>query len=86
MFFFNVELDSLSVFINSSSSTALNNFRDKANIVAGADVDLNKLHYFHSLLEKYYAQAKKDGKNRIRINMTRETQPILMDVLRKTQY
>jgi predicted dehydrogenase len=41
----------------------LNNFRDKANIVAGADVDLNKLHYFHSLLEKYYAQAKKDGKN-----------------------
>ena len=41
----------------------LNNFRDKANIVAGADVDLNKLHYFHSLLEKYYTQAKKDGKN-----------------------
>jgi len=40
----------------------LNNFRDKANIVAGADVDLNKLHYFHSLLEKYYAQAKKRWK------------------------
>lgn len=41
----------------------LNNFRDKANVIAGADVDLNKLHYFHSLLEKYYSQARKDGKN-----------------------
>ena len=41
----------------------MGNFRDKANIVAGADVDLNKLHYFHSLLEKYYTQARKDGKN-----------------------
>lgn len=41
----------------------LSNFREKANVVAGADVDLNKLHYFHSLLEKYYTQARKDGKN-----------------------
>ncbi|MEY3432876.1 MAG: hypothetical protein RL131_812 [Bacteroidota bacterium] len=41
----------------------LNNFKDKANIIAGSDVDLNKLHYFHSLLEKYYSQAKRDGKN-----------------------
>ena len=41
----------------------LNNFKAKANIVAGADVDLNKLHYFHSLLEKYYTQARKDGSN-----------------------
>ncbi|MFN6373692.1 MAG: Gfo/Idh/MocA family protein [Chitinophagia bacterium] len=41
----------------------LNNFKAKTNIVAGADVDLNKLHYFHSLLEKYYSQARKDGSN-----------------------
>ena len=32
----------------------LNSFKDKTNIVAGADVDMNKLHYFHSLLEKGY--------------------------------
>jgi len=27
----------------------LNSFKDKANIIAGSDVDINKLHYFHSL-------------------------------------
>ena len=41
----------------------LNSFKDKVNIIAGADVDVNKLHYFHSLVEKYYTQAKNDGKN-----------------------
>lgn len=39
-----------------------NNFKEKTNIVAGADVDSIKLKYFHSLLEKYYASARKDGK------------------------
>jgi predicted dehydrogenase len=41
----------------------LNSFKDKTNIVAGADVDMNKLHYFHSLLDKYYAQARKLNSN-----------------------
>ncbi|MFN6320667.1 MAG: Gfo/Idh/MocA family protein [Bacteroidota bacterium] len=40
----------------------LNSFKDKANIIAGADVDLNKLHYFHSLVSKYYTQARAEGK------------------------
>ncbi|MEY4660317.1 MAG: hypothetical protein RLZZ42_269, partial [Bacteroidota bacterium] len=40
----------------------LGRFWDKANVIAGADVDLNKLHYFHSLLEKNYAAARKDGR------------------------
>ncbi|MCE2758937.1 MAG: hypothetical protein LW706_13485 [Chitinophagaceae bacterium] len=40
----------------------LNSFKDKANIIAGADVDLNKLHYFHSLASKYYIQARAEGK------------------------
>ena len=33
------------------SRSLLNSFKDKANIIAGADVDLNKVHYFHSLLQ-----------------------------------
>lgn len=41
----------------------LNAFKEKANIIAGADVDLNKLHYFHSLLDRYYSAARRDGKN-----------------------
>lgn len=41
-----------------------NSFKEKANIIAGADVDALKLNYFHSLLEKYYANARKDGKGR----------------------
>lgn len=41
----------------------MNSFKEKANVIAGADVDLNKLHYFHSLLNKYYSVAKRDGKN-----------------------
>jgi len=40
----------------------MNSFKDKANIIAGADVDLNKLHYFHSLVSKYYTQARAEGK------------------------
>lgn len=41
----------------------LNSFKDKANVIAGADVDLNKLHFFHSLLDKYYSAARRDGKH-----------------------
>lgn len=41
----------------------LNSFKEKANVIAGADVDLHKLHYFHSLLDKFYASARRDGKN-----------------------
>jgi predicted dehydrogenase len=40
----------------------LGRFWDKANVIAGVDVDLNKLHYFHALLEKNYAAARKDGR------------------------
>ncbi|MFN5423251.1 MAG: Gfo/Idh/MocA family protein [bacterium] len=34
----------------------------KANIVAGADVDRNKLNYFGSLVQSYYAENRKDDK------------------------
>jgi predicted dehydrogenase len=46
------------------SRSLQNSFKEKANIIAGADVDALKLNYFHSLLEKYYANARKDGKGR----------------------
>lgn len=44
------------------SRSLLNSFKDKANIIAGADVDALKLNYFLSLLYKYYTNARKDGK------------------------
>lgn len=44
------------------SRSLLNSFKDKANIIAGADVDLNKVHYFHSLLQKYNSSVRKDNK------------------------
>lgn len=44
------------------SRSLLNSFKEKANIIAGADVDALKLNYFQSLLEKYYTNARKDGK------------------------
>ena len=46
------------------SRSLLNSFKEKANIIAGADVDALKLNYFQSLLEKYYTNARKDGKGR----------------------
>ena len=44
------------------SRSLLNSFKDKANSIAGADVDALKLNYFLSLLYKYYTNARKDGK------------------------
>jgi predicted dehydrogenase len=38
----------------------LYNFYDKANIVAGADVDINKLHYFHSIAADLYSTQRKE--------------------------
>ena len=42
------------------SRSLLNSFKDKANIIAAADVDLNKVHYFHSLLQKYNSTVRPD--------------------------
>jgi predicted dehydrogenase len=38
----------------------LNSFKEKANIIAAADVDLNKVHNFHSLLQKYNSTVRPD--------------------------
>jgi predicted dehydrogenase len=42
----------------------LKSFTNKANIIAGADVDINKLIYFQTLANKYYTEAR-DGEKSI---------------------